>query len=181
MNLIFCSVTILSLVILLIFNPNAVLVALNNGTMQALELSVKLFCIYSVWLGVFELIKSGGISRLTSKILKKPIKFLFGETSQKSLDLITLNLSSNLLGLSSVATPIGIQAQSLLEKEANPYAQTMLFVIACAPLQLVPTSVISLRASLGSLSPASVYLPILLCTLVCFTTSVLLVKVFIKR
>lgn len=51
----------------------------------------------------------------------------------------------------------------------------MLFVVNATGIQLVPTTVIGLRASLGSLSPADILLPNLLATAVTAVFGVALV------
>lgn len=181
MNLIFTFFCVLSIGVLLVVNPSGVLLAINSGTQKAVDLSFKLMCVYCFWLGVLELIKSGGIRRLIAKIMKKPISFLFGKTSNECEDLLSLYLSSNFLGLSSAATPIGIKTQSLLDRQGSTYQQTMMFILACTPIQLVPTSIISLKAGLGSLSPTDVFLPILICSIISLALSISLVHVFYKR
>lgn len=181
MNLVFSVITILSLIVLTIYNPSSVLQALSSGIEKATTLSVKLFSVYALWLGVFELVKSCGISRLLAKILKKPIKLIFGNVDKNTEECLCMNISSNLLGLGGVATPMGIEAERLLEKSENSYAQNMLFVVASSSLQLLPITVIGLRSELGSSSPNDVILTTLLSTLVSTVTGILLVKVFCKK
>lgn len=181
MNVIFSVITIISLTVLTIKSPSEVLPTLSLGIEKATTLSVKLFSVYALWLGVFELIKSGGISRLLAKILKKPIKLIFGNVDKKVQECLCMNISSNLLGLGGVATPMGIEAQRLLEKSNNTYAQNMLFVVASSSLQLLPITVIGLRGELGSVSPNDVILTTLFSTLVSTMTGILLVKVFCKK
>lgn len=181
MNVIFSIITIISLSLLTIKSPSEVLPALSLGVEKATTLSLKLFSVYALWLGVFELIKSGGISRLLAKILKKPIKLIFGNVDKQVQESLCMNISSNLLGLGGVGTPMGIEAQRLLEKSNNTYAQNMLFVVASSSLQLLPITVIGLRAELGSVTPNDVILTTLLSTLVSTVTGILLVKVFCKK
>lgn len=181
MNLVFSIITILSLILLTIYNPSSVLSALSSGVEKATTLSVKLFSVYALWLGVFELIKSSGIGRLLEKILKKPIKLIFGSVDKKAEECLCMNISSNLLGLGGAATPMGIEAERLLEKSKNAYAQNMLFVVASSSLQLLPITVVGLRGELGSSSPNDVILTTLLSTLVSTVTGILLVKVFCKK
>lgn len=181
MNVIFAIIIISSLVILTITNPEAILPALNGGVEKAGMLSIKLFLIYALWLGVFELIKSSGISRLIAKILKKPIRFIFGKTDEPTAELLSVNISANLLGIGGVATPAGIEAERLFEKQKNTYAQNMLFVLACSSLQLFPVSVIGLKTSLGSTSPQDIILPTILSTAVSTVTGILLTKIFCKK
>ncbi len=181
MNVIFAVTTIVSLVVLTLTAPDGVLPALSSAVEKSLTLSYKLLLVYAVWLGVFELVKNSPIGRLLSKIMQKPIKLVFGKLSTRANELIAINLTANLLGLGGIATPNGIQAETLLEKQNNKYAQTMLFIVAASSLQLLPVSVIGLKTSLGSASPEDVILPTFLATLVSTVCGILSVKVFYKK
>ena len=85
-----------------------------------------------------------------------------------------MNLSCNLLGIGGAATPYAVKAIGELEKEKNGYAQKLLFVINATSIQILPTTVIALRASAGSVSPSDIFLPSLICTAVSTLTAVLL-------
>lgn len=181
MNGIYAIIVITSLFMLTIKNPSEILPALNLGIEKAVSLSVQLFSVYALWLGVYELIKSGGIGRLIAKILKKPVEFIFGKTDERISELLCTNISANLLGIGGVATPAGIEAEMLLEKSGNEYQQNALFVLASSSIQLLPLSVISLRSGLGSVSPQDIILPTLLSTAVSATCGILLSKIFCKK
>ena len=57
----------------------------------------------------------------------------------------------------------------------------MFFVINATSIQLIPTSVMALRSSLGSVSPADIILPTVLTTLLSTIIGILLVKIFVKK
>ena len=63
----------------------------------------------------------------------------------------------------------------------NRYAADMLFVLNATSLQLIPTTVIALRASFGSSSPADILLPSLLATAFSTLLGALLVALTAKR
>ena len=91
-------------------------------------------------------------------------------------------MSANILGMSGATTPMGIKAIQELEKHTGTeYAIAMFFVINATSIQIIPSSVLALRVSLGSIYPASIILPTILSTLVSSIVGVLLVKMFIKR
>src|SRR5207245_1585812 len=93
-----------------------------------------------------------------------------------------LNLAASVVGLGNAATPFGIKAMEELEK-LNPMpgtttnAQVLFLAINTASLQLVPTTVIALRASARSSDPAEVLLPTLLATVCALTVAILAAKV----
>ena len=95
---------------------------------------------------------------------------------------MSLNISANLLGMSGATTPMGIKSIQELEKHPNTqYAITMFFVINATSVQLIPSSVLALRTSLGSCSPADIILPTILATLLSSIIGIMLVKMFVRR
>lgn len=181
MSVIFSIIVIASVFALSITEPQSVLSALTGAGTKATELFVSLLAVYTVWCGIFEIIKSCGIDIFMAKILRKPIRFIFGSADEKTKNLVSMNLSANLLGLGSVATPIGIKAEKLFENEKNKFAQSMLLIIGAAPLQLLPTTVISLREAYGASNAQDVVFPIILASTVNFVTAVMLGKIFLRK
>lgn len=182
MNFIFGLIFTVSCVILLFSSPEAVLSAMLSGGEKALNLSLKLIVIYAVWMGVFEILERTGIAKKFAKILKPVNKLLFGELTEKENEYMSLNISANMLGMSGATTPMGIKSIAELEKRKNTdYQIIMFFVINATSIQLIPTSVIGLRTSLGSTSPGDIILPTILSTLVSSLVGVLLVKIFVRR
>ena len=182
MNIIFGVVLTLSTVLLIFESPDTVLSSMLLGGEKALTLTLKMVVVYAVWLGMFELMDKSGLSKKIAKLLKPINKFLFGKVDEVSSEFISLNISANMLGMSGATTPMGIKAISELEKHPNTrYAITMFFVINATSVQIIPSSVLALRTSLGSISPADIILPTILATLVSTIVGVLLVKIFVKK
>lgn len=182
MNVIFGIVSILSMIILLFTSPNSILSAMLSGGEKALSLTMKMTVIYAVWLGVFELLERTNLSKKFANALKPLNKVLFGQLPESANDFISLNISANVLGMSGATTPMGIKAIRELEKHPNTeYAITMFFVLNATSIQIIPSSVMALRTSLGSISPGDIILPTILATLLSTVIGVLLVKIFIKR
>ena len=178
MNVLFSLITLISIILIIFKDPNLLLTAFSDGTKNAFELSITLICVYAVWLGINEILNQSGLSKKLSKILKTPIKKLFKSDDEKALELLSLSLSSNMLGLGGIATPISIDAMQLLDSKNNEHAKTMLFVISATSIQLFPITVMQLLTKLGSLNPTSIFLPTLICTLFSSIIGVLLVKIF---
>lgn len=182
MNVIFGLVLILSTAVMVFINPDGVLSAMLSGGEKALDLTMKMVVIYAVWLGVFALLEQSKLSNFFAKALKPVNKFLFGPLPEKASDFISLNISANMLGMSGATTPMGIKAIEELEKHPNTeYAITMFFVINATSIQIIPSSVMALRSSMGSLSPADIIIPTILATLISSIVGIILVKVFVKK
>ncbi len=182
MNVIFGLVFILSSIVLLFSSPESVLTAMLSGGEKALSLTLKMVVIYAVWMGVFSLLEKSGLSNKFAKVLKPVNKFLFGPLPEKANDFMSLNISANILGMSGATTPFGIKSIYELEKHPNTeYAIAMFFVINATSIQIIPSSVLALRSSMGASSPADIILPTILATLLSTIIGVLLVKIFVKK
>ena len=182
MNIIFGIILILSTLILIIKSPETLLSSMLSGGEKALTLTLKMVVIYAVWLGVFELLERSGLAKKFAKLLKPLNRFLFGKVPEKANDFMSLNISANMLGMSGATTPMGIKSIQELEKHKNTeYAICMFFVINATSVQIIPSSILALRSSMGAVSPSDIILPTILSTLVSTIVGVLLVKIFCKR
>ncbi len=182
MNIIFGIIITISMIILLFINPDSILSSMIAGGDKALELTLKMVVIYAVWLGIFEILEKTKLSNKIAKCCKPINKFLFGELPDKANDYMALNISANFLGMSGATTPMGIKSILELEKHKNTeYAITMFFVINATSIQLIPSSVLALRTSMNSSSPADIIIPTILATTISTIIGILLVKIFVKR
>ena len=161
-----------SILVLLVTNPSAVLAEMLSASASALELCIQLCAVYCVWLGIIELVEASGLGEKLAKLLRPLIKKIFRVESQETQKLIAMNISANMLGLGNASTPMGIKAMQALDDgsgKAN-FAMIMLIVVNATSIQLLPTTVIGLRASAGSANPADIIFPTLIVT---FLTTVL--------
>ena len=182
MNVIFGIVITISSLILLFINPDGILSSMLNGGQKALDLTMRMVVIYAVWLGVFELLEKTGLSNKLAKLLRPLNKLLFGKIPESANDFISMNISANMLGMSGATTPMGIKSIQELEKYPHTeYAIAMFFVINATSIQIIPSSIIALRTSMGSIAPADIVLPTILATLISSIVGILLVKIFIKK
>lgn len=174
MNVIFTVVCIVSMIIIAIFSPDRLLSSLLGGAEDAVKMSLTLFCIYAVWMGLSKLAEKSGLSRAMARGLKPISRRVFRTDDEAANENLAMNISCNLLGLGGAATPYAVKAIGELEKEKNTFAQKLLFVINATSIQILPTTVIALRAGAGSGSPADIFLPSLICTAVSTALGVLL-------
>lgn len=161
-----------SILVLLITNPSAVLSEMLGASADALELCIELCAVYAVWLGIMELVDASGLSEKLAKFLRPLIKKIFKVHDAETQKIIALNVSANMLGLGNASTPMGIKAMQKLDDgsgKAN-FAMIMLVVLNATSIQLLPTTVIGLRASAGSENPSDIIIPTLIAT---FCTTVL--------
>lgn len=172
MNLFWLLMMLSSILVLLITNPSAVLSEMLRASADALELCIELCAVYAVWLGIMELVDASGLSEKLAKFLRPLIKKIFKVDDAETQKIIALNVSANMLGLGNASTPMGIKAMQKLDDgsgKAN-FAMIMLVVLNATSIQLLPTTVIGLRASAGSENPSDIIIPTLIAT---FCTTVL--------
>ena len=182
MNAIFIGTVIASLAVLLFTDPESVLPAFLSGGEQALSLTLKLAVVYAVWLGVFGISEKSGLDKKFAKLLRPFNRLVFGTLPEKAEEYVSLNIAANALGMSGATTPMGIKSVEELEKsEGTGYAIAAFFVVNATSVQLIPTSVLALRISMGSASPSDIILPTILATALSTVTGILLVRIFVKK
>ena len=183
MNLPFVFMILLSAVLLLCKDPSLLLPALTEGGTKAVELSLKLLAIYAVWMGVLELCEASGASRLLSRALKPVIRLLYGKLPTTTAEYLSVNMAANLLGMGNAATPAAISAVRLMEHKDGraSFAMVMLVVINATSLQLIPTTVISLRQAFYSASAADILLPTLISSGAATALGIILTLLLCKR
>lgn len=178
MNIVWTVVTVVALAALTVTNPQSVLTVCLDSSSQALTTALGLCGVYCVWLGIFEVADKCKLVEGLSRCFARLNKFLYGNVEKVASDYISLNLASNLLGVGNAATPSAISAIKEMEHgEKLSRSGAMLFVVNATSVQLIPTTVIGLRASMGSANPSDILLPNLLSTIVTSVVGVALVFV----
>ena len=129
-----------------------------EGAQAAVELCVSIAGMLCLWTGVMEVMRRSGLAEGLSRLLRPVLSLLFPQVSgdREVMDSISANVSANLLGLGNAATPLGIEAVRRMERKTPGTASDamcMLVVCNTASIQLIPTTVASVRAAAGSSSP----------------------------
>ena len=176
MNIVWTVVTVVALAVLTVTNPQSVLTVCLDSSAQALTTALSLCGVYCLWLGIFEVADKCRLVEKLSRCFSRLNKFLYGNVEKVASDYISLNLASNLLGVGNAATPSAISAINVMEKEEKlSRAGAMLFVVNATSVQLIPTTVIGLRASMGSANPSDILLPNLISTIITSIVGIALV------
>ena len=182
MNILWCLMLIFSLMILSIKDLGIIVSALTNGSEKAISISIKLWAIYSLWLGLLKIIEETKLGEKFSKFLSPLINFLFGKIDSETKNQISLNITSNLLGLGNASLPSGISAMEKLSKNETylTTAMLMLLILNSCNLQIIPSTIISLRSLHGSLNPTDIILPNLLTSFISLFIGILIIKSYSK-
>lgn len=99
---------------------------------------------------------------------------------------ISMNIIANIMGLGNAATPIGIKAmKSMQKKNSNKKvlsnSMAIFIILNTASIQIIPTTVIAIRASLNSKEPTAMIIPIWIATIMAAISSLLAAKLLIKK
>jgi len=161
----------------------ALTAAIATSAQGAVTLSLGLVGVMALWLGLMRVAEEAGLVRLLARAARPLLRRLFPEVPPEhpAMGAMVMNVAANVLGLGNAATPFGLEAMRLLE-ELNPHrgtatdAQALFCALNTASLQLLPATVIALRAATGARNPADVIGPTLLATACAATTAVLSAK-----
>lgn len=166
-------------------NVEAVNQSIFESAASAVQLSITFLGTICLWNGIMKIAQETTFVEKLTNLLKPIVHFLFPESknNEKVKREISMNMIANLLGLGNAATPLGLKAMKTLQKE-NPQKDTishsmaMFIVINTASLQLIPTTVIAIRASLNSANPTQIIFPIWGATIAAAVTAVTAAKIF---
>lgn len=153
-------------------NAAAVTKASVDSAKTAVEISLGLIGIMTLWLGIMRVAERAGLVTLLSRLLHPFRRLLFPEIppDHPAIGAMIMNLAANMLGLSNAATPLGIKAMEELqslnpEKETASNAMVTFMVLNTAGIQLIPTTIIGVLAAAGSKAPTSIIPTTLVSTL----------------
>ncbi|WP_293976512.1 nucleoside recognition domain-containing protein [uncultured Clostridium sp.] len=132
---------------------------------------IELVGIMCFWCGVMKIAEKSGFTDKLAKLLKPVLKLIFNDAAkdEKALGAIVMNITANMMGLSNAATPFGIRAMEEMDKlnknkgvASNDMCLFLVLNAAC--IQLVPSTIISIRAACNSANPGIIILPAIVST-----------------
>ena len=183
MSKIWVVMIISSLIMTCINAPSTIISTMMNAAKMGVTMSIEFIGIYAVWMGIMQILDDCKLSHKLSSILSRPVKRIFGQVDPETEKNICLNIASNIIGIGSAATPYGIKAMKGLDKGENKpnKAMIMLVVINSTGIQLLPTTVIGMRAMAGSVSPSCILWPTIIATFLPTLLGIILVSILYKK
>ena len=129
-----------------------------EGAGAAVELCLSIGGMLCLWTGIMEVMRRSGLSQKLSYLLRPILRRLYPSVADDRdvMDSISANVSANLLGLGNAATPLGLDAARRMSRKSGKVASDalcMLVVCNTASIQLLPTTVATVRAAAGSAAP----------------------------
>ena len=175
MTWIWTAFMLISLLCALISGRTAPLsAAVLEGASHGISLAISLAGPLCLWSGLNHLMAQIGLMRQLSRWLAPVLGRLFPQAWQNpaAKEALSANVSANLLGLGSAATPPGLQAVRQMARSCGGTATNELcrfVVLNTASVQLFPATVASLRAAAGAAAPFDI-LPAVWFTSLCSVT-----------
>lgn len=165
---------------------------INNSVFESCESAVQLSITFlgtmCLWSGIMQIAKKTTLVDKLTKFLTPVMKLLFPDIKKDSNvhKEISMNMVANILGLGNAATPLGLKAMKSLQKENSKKdtltnSMAMFIIINTASIQLIPTTVIAIRSSLGSSNPTSIIIPVWIATICAAIAGVTTAKILMKK
>lgn len=165
---------------------------INNSVFDscesAIQLSITFLGTMCLWSGIMQIAKKTTLIDKLTNFLNPIMKILFPDIKKDDPvhKEISMNMVANMLGLGNAATPLGLKAMKTMQKE-NPKKDTltnsmaMFIIINTASIQIIPTTVIAIRSSLGSNNPTSIIIPVWIATICAAIAGIITAKILMKK
>ena len=139
-------------------NLHEVANAAMAGAQSAIDLSVSMAGMLCLWSGIMEVMNVCGLSRGLARAFRPLLRQLLPEASrdEETLAAVSANVSAYLLGLGNAGTSLGIRAARRMARGCGGVASDelcLLVVLNTASIQLLPTTIASVRAAAGCRTP----------------------------
>lgn len=161
--------------------------AIFESTESAVNLTITLFGTMCLWNGLMEIASNTNLINRLTRLLRPIVNFLFKGTknNKKIREEISMNIVANMLGLGNAATPLGLKAmksmqdQNLDKKRLTDDMATFI-ILNTASIQIIPTTVIAIRLSLGSVEPTKIIFAVWFSTICAAVVGIIVTKICIK-
>ena len=163
----------------------AVSAAVTEGAAAAVTLCFSMAGVMCLWCGVMEVMKRCGLLEKLERLLRPLLGRLFpaAQRDPETMEKIAANVSANLLGLGNAATPLGLEAaRRMAERSPGVASDSLCMLVVCntASIQLLPTTVASIRSAAGSAAPFDILPAVWLASAASLTAGLLAAKALSK-
>ena len=131
--------------------------AVMEGAQRGVTLVVAMAGAICLWSGVGKVMERIGLTAGLARLFRPVLERLFPscKTDPALAGSLSANVCANILGLGNAATPMGVDAAKRMAKGSDKASHELcrLIVLNTASIQLIPTNVAAVRASLGCQRP----------------------------
>ena len=159
-----------------------------ESTKLAIELGISMLGTICLWNGIMTIASKTKMVKHITKIISPITKRLFPDINKndKAHEEITMNIIANIMGLGNAATPLGLKAMKTMqknnkEKDKLTNSMAIFIVLNTASIQLIPTTVIAIRTSLGSQKISNIIIPVWIATLCSAIAGITTCKILLKK
>lgn len=139
--------------------------SLLDSCEEAVYFVIGLAGIMGLWSGFMNIARGSGLIHAMAEKSRGLMHFLFpGEKNEETLMMMLMGFTANIFGAGNSATVFSLQAMKRLDeengrREVASDEMCMFAAVNMSMLQLVPITVIQIRAAAGSLEPSDIILP----------------------
>ncbi|MDD4587350.1 MAG: nucleoside recognition domain-containing protein [Heliobacteriaceae bacterium] len=162
-----------------------------KGAEMAVEVALGLIGVMALWLGMMRIAQEAGLVDLLGRLVRPLTTRLFPSIppDHPALGHIIMNLSANVLGLGSAATPFGMKAMQGMQdlnqhRSVASEAMCTFLALNTSCITLVPATIVSVRVAAGSVNPTEIVGPTILATMTGMTVAVTadwLIRTYFRR
>ena len=159
-----------------------------NVPKEAFELLITMITAACFWSAMMKIRESVGIVNFIAKKIKPLFTLIMPNLKdEKALNYVSMNIAANIFGLGYAATPSGLKAvkrmQELNEGDKSEATDEMVtfLVLNTAGVTLIPTSVMAIRAALGSQNPADMLIYPIIATLLSCVSGLIADAIFRRK
>lgn len=149
-----------------IFSGNTAEVAsaiLESGG-NTVELMLTITGAMALWSGIMAIAEKSELTSYATRILRPLLRIIMPglEKGGDAEKYVCMNVVSNILGLGNAATPLGLKAMKAMSSSPNSLSgratsdMITFAVLNTASIELVPTTILVLRAEHGSADPMGI-------------------------
>lgn len=136
------------------------------------ELAISLVGIICFWNGMIKILLNTSLIEKIKKVLNPIINKIYSDESDRTKELIAVNMASNMMGIGNAATPAGLGVVDNMEKEHNGKNMTKsmnLFILMnCLSIQVLPNTIVSIRMAQGDGNVGGVLFSIWIVSIIIF-------------
>ncbi|WP_373044409.1 nucleoside recognition domain-containing protein [Vulgatibacter sp.] len=158
-----------------------------EGATGAVTLAIGLVGTLALWLGLLRVAEEAGLTEWLARGVRPLMKRLFPDVPPEhpAMTAMVLNVAANALGLGNAATPLGLKAMEELQtlnprRDTATDAMVLFLVINTSSVQLIPATVVAMRAAGGSENPTAIVGPTLLATLISTVIGITVAKLLAR-
>lgn len=166
MSKIWSSIIILSIAIsFFIGSTDGVIGIITKSSISSIETLFTIAGMTCFWSGMFSIFSKTKCIKVVSKLLNPIINKVFkGSLDAQELENVSLNITSNIIGVGNAATVYAVKAMEEMQKNNSSkyepsYNMSLFAIINTASVQLIPTSIISYRILYNSNTPNMIIIP----------------------